>query len=73
MNRTVVHMKDVRYTGPRRPHADYEIVELTEALPARIGARNDDRGLLNVSDFMLERVRDPLFQAFVATGFLRPR
>jgi hypothetical protein len=63
---------------PDDSEASYEIVELTEARPAmsaRLGSPQGVLGsLLQLSDAgPLERVRDPLFQAFVATGFSRPR
>ena len=72
-------MKDVRSIGLKPPPEDaYEIVELTEPLPALSIWPAFPEGvlgtILQMSDATaLERVRDPLFQAFVATGFFRPR
>jgi hypothetical protein len=65
-------VKDVRSIGLKPPPEDaYEIVELTEPLPASSSVLGS---ILQMSDTTaLERVRDPLFQAFVATGFFRPR
>jgi hypothetical protein len=53
----------------------YEIVELTDApttVPGRVGSTEGLVALLHPNDVPLDRVRDPLFQAFVATGFFRP-
>ena len=55
----------------------YEIVELSDALTVQsrgLGRDHEvDDDLLDLGDVTIERVHDPLFQAFVATGFSRPR
>jgi len=60
-----------------RSEAVYEIVELTEELaiqPVLLGAGDELGGSPSIpSDMHPANVRDPLYQAFVATGFLRPR
>jgi hypothetical protein len=71
-----------RDDGPLDPQssdseAAQEIVEIAESLPAHPGWIGAGEGVgicpLILSDLPCEGVRDPLYQAFVATGFLRPR
>jgi hypothetical protein len=62
---------------PIDSEAAQEIVEIEEILPANPGWIGAGEGVgicrLILSDLPCEGVRDPLYQAFVATGFLRPR
>ena len=71
-----------RDDGPLAPQpvdseAAQEIVEITEIQPAQLGwlgaGEGAGIGRLILSDLPVEGVSDPLYQAFVATGFLRPR
>ena len=72
----VVHM--IRSSDPPLddPRSAYEIVELTDDLsaqPVSLGPSDDAGGsLLLPSEMSAANVRDPLYQAFMATGFLRP-
>jgi hypothetical protein len=70
-----------RDDGPLDPQpvdseAAPEIVEITEIQPAQLGWLGAGEGVgigpPTLSDSPVE-VNDPLYQAFVATGFLRPR
>lgn len=51
-----------------------EIVEIVSDMPERMSGGDElGDGLLTLSDFNIDAVNDPLYQAFVATGLFRPR
>jgi hypothetical protein len=74
MRLTVGQDDGARAARPVSWDPSQQIVDLTErvaAQPERLALRERVGDGVNASELSLESVSDPLYQAFVATGFLR--